>query len=286
MVVLRGGGDESNKVVSTSTGDEERGAGGASGRVAAAGITADKSNSTARPTEQLRHGGQNDGVGRSETERGRQVVYNHKHNLLHRRSSSDGSFNFVRRETTLDGMPRSFTQNATAAKHASSSIGLKRKGRPRMSRAHSEVTFPSMDSYAYSERTDLGFSLFLDRRCKMVYFIGNAEGYHNLVEAHELLVENGGNRFFDAALTEKGLEECYRLKTEMACTKFNLDIQLIITSPLTRALQTSTTALSDISSCQTNPKTQSRCVCNVSPQHHEAETQNHTPYRDLIHVKW
>ena len=29
-----------------------------------------------------------------------------------------------------------------------------------------------MDSYAYSARSDLGFSLFLDRRCKIVYFIG------------------------------------------------------------------------------------------------------------------
>jgi hypothetical protein len=36
----------------------------------------------------------------------------------------------------------------------------KTKGRPRMSRAHSEVTCPSMDSYAYSERTDLGFYMF------------------------------------------------------------------------------------------------------------------------------
>ena len=36
----------------------------------------------------------------------------------------------------------------------------KTKGRPRMSRAHSEVTFPSTDSYAYSRRTDLGFYLF------------------------------------------------------------------------------------------------------------------------------
>ena len=35
-----------------------------------------------------------------------------------------------------------------------------------------QVTFPSMDSYAYSARSDLGFSLFLDRRCKIVYFIG------------------------------------------------------------------------------------------------------------------
>jgi hypothetical protein len=117
-----------------------------------------------------------------------------------------------------------------------------------------------MDSYAYSARSDLGFSLFLDRRCKIVYFIGkrkkaaltllallallalwytststdaaakhrllyigsakgthnflffseektssffskektsyffigNAEGTHNLVEAYELLAENGG----------------------------------------------------------------------------------------------
>jgi hypothetical protein len=39
-----------------------------------------------------------------------------------------------------------------------------------------------MDSYAYSERTDLGFSLFLDRRCKIIYFIDNAEAFHNLVE--------------------------------------------------------------------------------------------------------
>ena len=58
----------------------------------------------------------------------------------------------------------------------------KTKGRPRMSRAHSEVTCLFIISYAYSERTDLGFSLFLDRRCKIIYFIDNAEAFHNLVE--------------------------------------------------------------------------------------------------------
>ena len=36
----------------------------------------------------------------------------------------------------------------------------KTKGRPRMSRAHSEVTCLFIISYAYSERTDLGFYMF------------------------------------------------------------------------------------------------------------------------------
>ena len=209
--------------------------------------------------------------------RGQAVVYNHQRHLLTRRSSSDG---MLQARAARNALPRHFgAWNASAAVgwNASAAVGwnasaavLKRRGnsRPRMSRAHSEVTFPSMDSYAYSERTDLGFSLFLDRRCKIVYFIGNAQGLHNLAEAHELLVENGGDRFLDARLTPKGLEECLHLKTEILSSSYPLDIQLIVTSPLTRALQTSIHALSDIPlgpspASSTRSRAQSRCV---SPQ--------------------
>ena len=160
------------------------------------------------------------------------------------------------------------SSNSTGTSNASATASKRRvlgRVRSRMSRAHSEVTFPSMDSYAYSERTDLGFSLFLDRRCKIVHFIGNAEGQHNLVEAHQLLVENGGDAFYDARLTDKGLEECERLKMEISNTKIPLDFQLIITSPLTRALQTSTVALADAGTPPPfiRSRAQSRCV---SPQ--------------------
>ena len=166
------------------------------------------------------------------------------------------------------GIRNTTLSNSTGTKNASSTASKRLvlgRVRSRMSRAHSEVTFPSMDSYAYSERTDLGFSLFLDRRCKIVHFIGNAEGQHNLVEAHQLLVENGGDAFYDARLTDKGLEECERLKMEICNTKIPLNFQLIITSPLTRALQTSTAALADAGTPQPllRSRAQSRCV---SPQ--------------------
>ena len=113
--------------------------------------------------------------------------------LARPRTSSAGSAERKRAGNSTTGQRFAGLRSRTSASMKNASLSspsllAKRKGRPRMSRAHSEVTFPSMDSYAYSERTDLGFSLFLDRRCKIVYFIGNAEGLHNLVEPFELLV--------------------------------------------------------------------------------------------------
>ena len=97
--------------------------------------------------------------------------------------------------------------------------------------AGAQVTFPPTDSFAFSVDSDLGFSLFLDRRCKRVYFIGNAEGVHNTVQqvrarararartaraalrrapvTHacaqaDLLIENGGDTYYDAQLSSKG----------------------------------------------------------------------------------
>jgi len=158
------------------------------------------------------------------------------------------------------------TQNASsAAQGQAPETTVKKKGPLRkMTRAHSEVTFPSMDSYAYTVETELGFSLFLSRRCKRIYFIGNAEGLHNTVTAKELLVHNGGMEFFDASLSPKGYEECQRLKTEILCSKHPLDFQLVVVSPLTRALQTAESALGDLNrATPAYSRARSRCI---SPQ--------------------
>ena len=36
-------------------------------------------------------------------------------------------------------------------------------------------SFPASDSWAYSHNEDLGFSMFLERRCKLIQFIRHAE---------------------------------------------------------------------------------------------------------------
>jgi broad specificity phosphatase PhoE len=133
-----------------------------------------------------------------------------------------------------------------------------------MTRSRSEVTFPSPDSYAFSYGTDLGFSLFLERRCKRIYFIGNAEGLHNTVSPEELREDNGGATYFDPCLTTKGKEECFNLQMDILHRVHPIDFQLIVVSPLTRALQTAELAVGNLPrATPTHSRAASRAV---SPQ--------------------
>jgi broad specificity phosphatase PhoE len=148
-----------------------------------------------------------------------------------------------------------------------------------MTRSRSEVTFPSPDSYAFSYGTDLGFSLFLERRCKRIYFIGNAEGVHNTVNPADLLPENGGEQYADPCLTPKGKEECFNLQMDILHRVHPIDFQLIVVSPLTRALQTAELALGNLPrATPTHSRAASRAV---SPQPEPLTMLNGTTDRDL-----
>mmetsp|Transcript_10367 Transcript_10367/g.24549 ORF Transcript_10367/g.24549 Transcript_10367/m.24549 type:complete len:327 (+) Transcript_10367:134-1114(+) len=127
--------------------------------------------------------------------------------------------------------------------------GNGRLARPRrnfvpISRIPSVGSFPAQDSWAYSHNEDLGFSIFLERRCKLVYFIRHAEAHHNIAErVHELGTlylqeEHSGWKFHDAGLTPKGEEQCCKLKRELETLSHPLDCELVVVSPLTRTLQT------------------------------------------------
>uniref|UniRef100_A0A7S0M519 Phosphoglycerate mutase-like protein n=1 Tax=Cryptomonas curvata TaxID=233186 RepID=A0A7S0M519_9CRYP len=102
----------------------------------------------------------------------------------------------------------------------------------------------SEDSYAFGHKEDLGFSIFLDRRCKRVWFIRHAEAQHNVAEReHELgslvlLQENSGWTYWDAGLTVAGQAQCGRLRREIEALPHPLDLELVVVSPLTRTLQT------------------------------------------------
>lgn len=76
-----------------------------------------------------------------------------------------------------------------------------------------------------------------ERRCKRVYFIGNAEGAHNAVSQDMLKASNGGWQFYDAQITAKGITECILLSESVKTRKPPVNFQLVVVSPLTRALQ-------------------------------------------------
>mmetsp|Transcript_28637 Transcript_28637/g.64894 ORF Transcript_28637/g.64894 Transcript_28637/m.64894 type:complete len:328 (-) Transcript_28637:556-1539(-) len=113
-----------------------------------------------------------------------------------------------------------------------------------ISRMPSMGSFPDSDSYAFSHNEDLGFSIFLERRCKVVYFIRHAEAFHNIAEReHELgslylQEEHSGWKFWDAGLTPKGVEQCSKLRKELKSMAHQLDCEVVVVSPLTRTLQT------------------------------------------------
>lgn len=89
-----------------------------------------------------------------------------------------------------------------------------------------------------------GFSIFLAERTKKVHFIRHAEGSHNVASRNAgtdaVLVDNMD--YWDAPLTEAGVEQCLDLRRHLANRPSQgrpfTHFDLVIVSPLTRTLQT------------------------------------------------
>lgn len=118
--------------------------------------------------------------------------------------------------------------------------------------------FPAYDADGFAHDENAGFSLFMQERCKRLFFIRHAEGFHNVAERETeldpkssiLLEEHSGKQYWDARLTPKGEEQCAQLKasirgdTVWGYTK-PLNLDLVVVSPLTRTLQTAVMSLGD-----------------------------------------
>jgi broad specificity phosphatase PhoE len=126
--------------------------------------------------------------------------------------------------------------------------------------------FPSYDAEGYTHDEKAGFSMFLMERCKRVFFIRHAEGYHNLAEAKSkmvpknavLLKENSGFVYWDPRLTPRGEEQCANLKASIRGSSIwgydmPLRLDLVIVSPTTRTLQTAYLSLGSAESPQAPP---------------------------------
>jgi len=120
------------------------------------------------------------------------------------------------------------------------------------------AVFPKVDGDGFMHNPESGFSLFLQERCKRIYFIRHAEGFHNVGEREStmepkvniLLKENGGEKFWDSALTPLGEQQCARLKEQIRGDSVwsyeqPLDLDLVVVSPLTRTLQTAVLSLGE-----------------------------------------
>lgn len=89
-----------------------------------------------------------------------------------------------------------------------------------------------------------GFSIFLAERTKKVHFIRHAEGTHNVASRNAgtdaVLVDN--MNYWDAPLTDAGVEQCLELRRHLANRPSQgrpfTHFDLVIVSPLTRTLQT------------------------------------------------
>ena len=140
-----------------------------------------------------------------------------------------------------------------------------RDPKPGLARTTSDF-FPDVDADGFGHDEEGGFSLFLQERCKRIFFIRHAEGTHNVAEREStftpkenvLLAENTGMTHWDARLTPKGEEQCAALKHSIRgdgvwgyAKPLNLD--LVVVSPLTRCLQTAVLSLGDPSSAGAPP---------------------------------
>lgn len=120
------------------------------------------------------------------------------------------------------------------------------------------AVFPQEDAEGFVHNPQSGFSIFMQERCKRIYFIRHAEGYHNVGEREStlnpkvdiLLEKHSGLKYLDSKLTPKGEEQCLRLKEHIrgeTVWQYNkpLSLDLVVVSPLTRTLQTAVLALGE-----------------------------------------
>lgn len=88
---------------------------------------------------------------------------------------------------------------------------------------------------------NLDFQLYLPEQCKTIYFIRHAQGIHNLAEQTDPDFFNGrhqSDEFIDSPLTQKGFEQCKDLAEKIKDESAEYDVQLVVVSSLTRAIQT------------------------------------------------
>jgi broad specificity phosphatase PhoE len=91
-----------------------------------------------------------------------------------------------------------------------------------------------------------------NKHTKILHVIRHAEGYHNVNESYRQM-EN-----LDARLTPKGIEQCRSLNTEIQQAESgNLadlasNLELIVTSPLTRCIETTLLSLDSVITKATN----------------------------------
>lgn len=128
-------------------------------------------------------------------------------------------------------------------------------------------SFPASDSWAYSHNEDLGFSMFLERRCKLIQFIRHAEAHHNMAEReHELGTQylqeqHSGWKYWDAGLTAKGVDQCTKLRRELQSMSHPLDCELVVVSPLTRTLQTARLTVGSVKFAEKQPMMVATDLC-------------------------
>jgi len=83
--------------------------------------------------------------------------------------------------------------------------------------------------------------LFAPGRCKEIHFVRHAEALHNLVASErpeEYHRDHQTERFRDTALTEEGHRQASALGARLAGSKLLKEVELVVVSPLSRAIET------------------------------------------------
>lgn len=85
--------------------------------------------------------------------------------------------------------------------------------------------------------TTVGSSMFPLHRCKTIHLVRHAQGVHN-VEGEKDHSAYMSPRLFDAHLTPLGWNQVNNLRKHVIASGLSKKIELVITSPLTRTMQT------------------------------------------------
>eukprot|EP00249_Psilotum_nudum_P004287 c17818_g1_i1 orf=416-1276(-) len=81
------------------------------------------------------------------------------------------------------------------------------------------------------------FSLYSLRNCKIIYLVRHGQGYHNVAGENNYSAYES-YEYFDASLTPLGWSQVDLLHKNMANRGVAEDIELVVTSPLMRTMQT------------------------------------------------
>lgn len=125
------------------------------------------------------------------------------------------------------------------------------------------------------EADEEGPSMYPMHRCKIINLVRHAEGTHNQAAAHDKRAYNS-LQFFDAPITELGWQQARQLQGHALWAR--VFPQIVVTSPLTRCLQTAVASFGGGSMAPNEPTCNALMAEGVALTHPAISSRESPPF--------